>query len=204
MMSVNDPELKNPENTAVPSSEEIEQQLEDIENSGKSKWRPYTMKIATVLAIVLAIAHLANAAFAGFLISYELRAMHLGGILVLTFLLYPARKKWMMSKLNFAIDILLMGGAAFSCGHLFAISRNLNKHVGNGLLIDTVCGIILFVCLIEATRRVMGWIVPTLVKPEDALLYQGHKGISHFHTDLPATMFYRTCKDLCDSLKKYE
>lgn len=161
-MSVNDPELKNPENTAVPSSEEIEQQLEDIENSGKSKWRPYTMKIATVLAIVLAIAHLANAAFAGFLISYELRAMHLGGILVLTFLLYPARKKWMMSKLNFAIDILLMGGAAFSCGHLFAISRNLNKHVGNGLLIDTVCGIILFVCLIEATRRVMGWIVPTL------------------------------------------
>lgn len=43
-----------------------------------------------------------------------------------------------------------------------------------------------------------------VVKPEDALLYQGHKGISHFHTDLPATMFYRTCKDLCDSLKKYE
>lgn len=141
---------------------DVEQKLEDIENSGKSKWRPYTLKVATVLAIILALVHLLNAAFAGMLISYEIRAIHLGGILLLTYLLYPARHKWMHSKLNFAADMVLLIGAVLSCGHLFSIARNLNRHVGNGLLVDTIFGIVLFICLIEATRRVMGWIVPAL------------------------------------------
>ncbi len=40
-----------------------------------------------------------------------------------------------------------------------------------------------------------------VTKTEDAKLYKGHKGITHFHTDLPPTLLYRACKQLCDGLR---
>ena len=38
--------------------------------------------------------------------------------------------------------------------------------------------------------------------PEDIKLYQNHPAITHFHTDLPPTIFYKACKELCDGIRK--
>lgn len=37
---------------------------------------------------------------------------------------------------------------------------------------------------------------------EDIKLYQKHPAITHFHTDLPPTIFYKACKRLCDEIYK--
>lgn len=35
----------------------------------------------------------------------------------------------------------------------------------------------------------------------DKALYKNHPAITQFHTDLPQTIFYRACKQLCDSIR---
>lgn len=40
-----------------------------------------------------------------------------------------------------------------------------------------------------------------IVEPEDIKLYKNHPAITHFHTDMPQTIFYRACKDLCDKMR---
>lgn len=39
-----------------------------------------------------------------------------------------------------------------------------------------------------------------VVSPEDAKQYQGVPGVSHYHTDMPLTILYRACKELCEGL----
>ena len=41
-----------------------------------------------------------------------------------------------------------------------------------------------------------------IVHPEDQNMYQGHPGITHFHTDMPTLIMYRAFKELCDGLKQ--
>lgn len=42
-----------------------------------------------------------------------------------------------------------------------------------------------------------------VVDGKDAERFRGHKGISHYHTDLPPAMLYKAYKELCDGLKSY-
>lgn len=40
-----------------------------------------------------------------------------------------------------------------------------------------------------------------IVQAADIRLYQKHPAITHFHTDLPQTIFYQACKNLCDDIR---
>ena len=39
-----------------------------------------------------------------------------------------------------------------------------------------------------------------IVNPEDVNLFKDYKGISHYHTDMPATILYKAYKSLCDQI----
>lgn len=41
-----------------------------------------------------------------------------------------------------------------------------------------------------------------IVVPEDVKRYQNHPAISHFHTDLPPTIFYTACRRLCEDIHR--
>jgi len=43
-----------------------------------------------------------------------------------------------------------------------------------------------------------------VLNPEDAKHFIGYKGISHYHVDLPAAMLYKSYKQLCDGLHKFD
>ena len=135
------------------------QQIKD--NHDEVKWRPYTLKVATVIAVLFSLFHLVYGYYSGTLETLELRSLHLGFILVLTLLLYPA-KKWMYNKLTFTMDALLLIGAAASCIYLYLLVPTLAKHVGSTTVLDKVFAVIIIVALLETTRRVIGWVVPSL------------------------------------------
>ena len=143
-------------------SKTIDMGQQNKDNHDEVKWRPYTLKVATVIAVLFSLFHLVYGYFSGTLETLELRSLHLGFILVLTLLLYPAKKKWMYNKLTFTMDILLIMGAAASCIYLYLLVPTLAKHVGSATVLDKVFAVIIVVALFETTRRVIGWVVPSL------------------------------------------
>lgn len=85
------------------------------------------------------------------------RAVHVGFALVVAFLLYPAKHKW----LRFT-DWLCIIGSILGCGYVAMFYPEIIKRAGNTETYELVLGGITIIVVLEATRRVMGKALPIL------------------------------------------
>lgn len=111
--------------------------------------------IIAVLAIGMSIFHLYTAGF-GLLESLKQRAVHLVFVLVLVFLLYPARNKTRERKLPTLIDLSWMLLGIISVGYLFLKFDEISLRGGLLTGVDYIFGGLGMIVVFEASRRVLG------------------------------------------------
>jgi TRAP transporter 4TM/12TM fusion protein len=132
---------------------------------------PPATLIVTVLLIVLSCFHYYTAGF-GLLRETTHRGIHLAFVLGLIFLVFPASKRshdsppasgsWLSPGGVPWFDWLLAVACAASVLYIPYVFDDLAFRIGNPDLSDVVFGTILFVTLLEATRRAMGWPLPLI------------------------------------------
>jgi TRAP transporter 4TM/12TM fusion protein len=94
---------------------------------------------------------------------FEQRMAFLGGCLMLVFLLYPFRKSAGKKKeaLSF-VDYLFFGASFVTALYLVWNFQELAERVGEPTRWDILFGIVLGILVLEATRRVIGWVMVIL------------------------------------------
>ena len=113
----------------------------------------------TVVAVVMSVFHL-YAAY-GIVPTHVLRPIHLGFVLFLVFLLFPATRasrhqlKW-WDVVCALVSVAIMAYVLY-WGDDFGERATMPK------LLDQVLGVALVVLILEATRRSTGWIMPAVV-----------------------------------------
>ncbi|SJZ53569.1 TRAP transporter permease [Selenihalanaerobacter shriftii] len=129
-----------------------------------SNFRNYTdimAVIITIIAVGMSLFHLYTAGF-GVLLALKQRAVHLGFILVLIFLLYPAKKKWMDNKKILIMDYILAILGAVVSGYILVNYMELVRRAGIYTNLDEIIAGIAIILVLEATRRVIGWELPII------------------------------------------
>jgi TRAP transporter 4TM/12TM fusion protein len=131
---------------------------------------PPASMVVKWLLIALSCFHYYTAGF-GLLRETTHRGVHLAFVLSLIFLVFaatkkahdqPARSSWHAPGSVPLVDWLLGLTCAASVLYIPYIFEDLAFRVGNPGLLDVVMGSILFVTLLEATRRSMGWPLPLI------------------------------------------
>lgn len=127
--------------------------------------------LVTVLLIALSLFHYYTAGF-GLLRETTHRGVHLAFVLGLIFLVFPASRRHYDSppKANSwhhpggvpLADWLLAIGCALSVLYIPYVFEDLAFRIGNPSTTDVVFGSILFITMLEATRRAMGWPLPLI------------------------------------------
>jgi len=152
-----------------------ERKLQELEEKfdPEMRFRPTVAPatwIVMALLVVLSCFHYWTAGF-GLLRETTHRGVHLAFVLGLIFLVFPRTRRACDASLQPRwhspggvpwYDWLLALGCAASVLYIPWIFDDLAFRVGNPGLIDVVFGSILFVTLIEATRRSMGWPLPLI------------------------------------------
>ncbi len=155
----------------LPSGQELQQLEEqfDPEMRFRPSVPPATL-IIKLLLVTLSCFHYYTAGF-GLLRETTHRGVHLAFVLGLIFLVFSAGKHpaghqvrhsaWSPGGIPL-IDWLLGIGCAISVMYIPWIFHDLALRVGNPNTLDVVMGSILFISLLEATRRSMGWPLPMI------------------------------------------
>jgi len=112
--------------------------------------------------------------------------------LILCFLCFPLRLKWLPDSLAAASDWLLSILATVCCGYLLYYGSDLGQRAGIYQTSDLVIGAIGLVLVLEATRRSIGWALPIL-----ALLFvlYAHESVAQ---GLPDWLFPHRGQDFGD------
>ncbi len=112
-------------------------------------------KIVAAVAICFSLFQLYTGLF-GVLDAQLQRAVHLGFGLVLIFLLYPSRRRWLIRRFPHPLDIglAILGGA--TPGYLVIQYHELVMRAGNISSTDFAVGLLGVLLVIEAARRVVG------------------------------------------------
>jgi TRAP transporter 4TM/12TM fusion protein len=97
-----------------------------------------------------------------YLIDLQLRAIHVGIGISLAFLIYPVSKVLKKEKL-YLWDLLIIVGVLVSNINIFLKTMDIYNEPGSASNLDLALGIFLFVMVLEAARRTMGWIIPALL-----------------------------------------
>lgn len=152
-----------------------EGKLQELEEKfdPEMRFRPAVPPASTAvkwLLIALSCFHYYTAGF-GLLREATHRGVHLAFVLGLIFLVFAATKKahdreakntWLSPGGVPLVDWLLGIACALSVLYIPYVFDDLAFRVGNPDLADVVFGSILFVTLLEATRRSMGWPLPLI------------------------------------------
>lgn len=150
------------------TAEQVEKMSDDeLEHLGdKKKGRPKRRKLTgklgimiSVIAICMSCFHLYAAIFT--MSPMLLRAFHLSFVLPLIFLLYPATRRSPKNRPS-VLDCILAVIAVFVVGNVILNFERLTVTGGRGNTSDFVCGIITILLILEAGRRVVGFVLPTL------------------------------------------
>ncbi len=112
--------------------------------------------MATLFAMGLSLFQLYTSAF-GFFGAFKQRNIHLTFALILTFLLYPSKRK----SLRF-MDALFIGGALVAGFYFTKEWMEIPMRIALPTRTDIIIGAILIVTLLEATRRTIGITLPLL------------------------------------------
>ncbi len=146
-----------------------------------------TAAIITGLAIALSLYQLYTAGIAA-LTALIQRTIHLGAILVLTFLMKPPFKKAKKDRLNLwvIIDWIFAMAAIYCTTYICFNLTAIFERQGDWLLMDKVVSIAGTLLVMEACRRVIGWIMTGICAVAILYAYFGpympdiiiHKGYS--------------------------
>ena len=127
--------------------------------------------IVMVLLVTLSLFHYYTAGF-GLLRETTHRGVHMAFVLGLIFLVFPLTKRLYDSPVRARsraapggvplYDWVLAIGCAISVLYIPYVFDDLGFRVGNPDTADVVFGTVLFVTLLEATRRSMGWPLPLI------------------------------------------
>ena len=125
----------------------------------------------SAIAVTCSLFHL-FLAYSGILESLRMRAAHLGFLLPLAFLIYPASKKSPSVRFTW-MDFLWCAASAFCCIYVGILEYD--RLVSRAIYVDPLTfmdvgiAVVLVVCTFEATRRVVG--LPLVFVAGVALLY---------------------------------
>ena len=153
--------------------------------SNTAHYTGWPKKIIAAIAITFSIFQLYTAIF-GVLDAQLQRAVHLGFGLALAYLLYPFRRAWTRDHYFHPIDIAFAVLGAATPAYLVIQYRELITHAGIVSTTDAVVGGLGILLVIEATRRVVGLPMVTVVLAFIAYAFLGpympgvlaHRGLS--------------------------
>lgn len=119
-----------------------------------------TAKVVMVVAVSLSLYQLYTAGITA-LTALIQRSIHLGAILTLTFLLRPAFKKIRKDRLNFwvVLDWLLIVASVYCTAYICLNLTDIFERQGDWLPQDLTVSIIGTLLVLEACRRVIGYIM---------------------------------------------
>ena len=89
------------------------------------------------------------------------RSLHVGFLLLLTYLIYPAWKRASLKEVAWYDWLLGLGGFALGFYH-WIFEADLIQRAGDPTMTDLAVGIVVIVLIFEAVRRVMGWALPII------------------------------------------
>ncbi len=141
---------------AAPAPADVEELLRRVEP--EFGFRPLAGPYAAAAGIVaggMALFHLYTARF-GLLEALRQRSMHLAFVMVLVFLLYPARRRWAGASRFGVVDLLLAAGGAAVMLYLFVNHQSLAGQAGRLGGRHLVVGVLGTLFVLEAGRRVLG------------------------------------------------
>ena len=118
-------------------------------------------KFVSALAITFSIFQLYTATF-GVLDAQLQRAVHLGFGLALVYLLYPTRKSWSRTKVH-PLDVVLAILGAAAPAYILIEYQQLVLRSGLVSDVDLAVGLVGILLVVEATRRVVGLPMVTVV-----------------------------------------
>lgn len=127
-------------------------------------YRSYTGLAAilvSTIAIVLSLFHLYTAGF-GVLLALKQRAVHLGFIFTLIFLLYPALKNKKKNKFILGIDLILALGSIAISSYIIFNYEVLVRRAGMYTQLDQFMAILAIIIVLEGTRRALGPELPVI------------------------------------------
>ncbi|MDY6267931.1 MAG: TRAP transporter permease [Selenomonadaceae bacterium] len=130
-------------------------------DSDTMEYKGIMAKIVSAIAITFSIFQLYTATF-GVLDAQLQRAVHLGFGLALVYLLYPTRKSWSRTKLH-PFDLLLAILGAAAPAYILIEYQQLVLRSGLVSDADLAIGLIGILLVVEATRRVVGLPMVTVV-----------------------------------------
>jgi TRAP transporter 4TM/12TM fusion protein len=134
---------------------------EEFEEHGKKRdLRGMALKTIVALALIFSTYQLIVAAFAP-LSSLVMRSLHVGFLLMMSFLLYPAFKEGSHKHIPWYDWVLGLGGFALGT-YQWIFEGDLIQHAGNPTMPDLVVGTIMVVMVFEAVRRILGPALPTV------------------------------------------
>lgn len=120
-------------------------------------------KVVTGIALIWALFQIYVNSF-GIMEAIKMRAWHLGFLLILTFLLYPAnRKKITTRKLPTVWDMICILMTIYSVGYLLITYDTFaRERAGFHVEMDYIVGIIGLIVVFEASRRIAGYILTSI------------------------------------------
>lgn len=130
--------------------------------SNTAHYTGWPKKIIAAIAITFSVFQLYTAIF-GVLDAQLQRAIHLGFGLALAYLLYPFRRAWTRDHYFHPIDIVFAVLGAATPAYLVIQYRELITRAGTVSPVDTIVGGLGILLVIEATRRVVGLPMVTVV-----------------------------------------
>jgi len=145
------------------SDEEKEKLLEQFDKESKTrKFGSSVLKKAyRIFAILVTLYHLIFASGLYMPETLKHRSIHVGMILILAFMLYPATKK-ASRKVIAWYDYVLMALAAAVPIYMCLDYVNIINRAGRPDMMDVIIGTILTLIVLEATRRVCGMALPII------------------------------------------
>ncbi|MGN6702544.1 MAG: TRAP transporter permease, partial [Burkholderiaceae bacterium] len=116
------------------------------------------LKVMIAAALAFSVYQLYVAAFAP-LSSLVMRSLHVGFLLLLTFLLYPVAKHGKLDSIPWYDWLLALTGFALSFYH-WIFEEDLILRAGDPTFVDLAVGAIMVILVFEASRRVLGPALP--------------------------------------------
>jgi TRAP transporter 4TM/12TM fusion protein len=165
--------------------EEIRKVLEKVDKESTHRelhgWQGWAI---AVLAVAFSGFHIYTALF-GVLDAHLQRAVHLGFVLTLVYLLYPAAKGMRRDRIN-PVDLLFVVASLVCLGYLVLNYRSIVTQAGRLTLPDVVVGTVGIVLLFEAARRIVG--LPMVIIAALFVLY------AFFGEQLPGVFAHQNIK----------
>ncbi|HOI51003.1 MAG TPA: TRAP transporter fused permease subunit, partial [Azonexus sp.] len=116
--------------------------------------------VLTGTALAFSLYQLGIAAFHP-LSSLVMRALHVGFLLTLTFLLFPIRKSGRLDRVA-PLDWLLASGAFALACYQWIFEVDLIQRAGDPSTLDLIVGTAMIALVFEAARRILGLALPTI------------------------------------------